>query len=149
MAFVNSLSSNIKTIHFLKKSLLLAHNYCTFSREWSEMEYERRAEDTLVALTEYLDTLPDRVDCESAFDVSYSMGVLTAHISPRIGTYVINKQTPNKQIWLSSPVSGPKRYDLSDKGRWVYKHDGVTLHELLEKEFRHIFKNDQISLQQS
>lgn len=21
-----------------------------------------------------------------------------------IGTYVINKQTPNKQIWLSSPV---------------------------------------------
>ena len=24
---------------------------------------------------------------------------------------MINKQTPNRQIWLSSPVSGPKRYD--------------------------------------
>lgn len=24
---------------------------------------------------------------------------------------MLNKQPPNKQIWLSSPVSGPKRYD--------------------------------------
>lgn len=28
-----------------------------------------------------------------------------------VGTYVLNKQPPNKQVWLSSPVSGPKRYD--------------------------------------
>lgn len=39
------------------------------------------------------------------------VGVLTAVISEAFGTYVINKQAPNKQIWLSSPVSGPKRYD--------------------------------------
>ena len=39
---------------------------------------------------------------------------MLAHISPNVGTYVINKQTPNKQIWLSSPISGPKRYDLSN-----------------------------------
>ena len=31
-------------------------------------------------------------------------------IVPAHGTFVINKQTPNKQIWLSSPFSGPKRY---------------------------------------
>lgn len=37
-------------------------------------------------------------------------GVLTIVFPPR-GTYVLNKQPPNKQIWLSSPVSGPKRYD--------------------------------------
>lgn len=36
------------------------------------------------------------------------MGVLTANTG-KAGTYVINKQTPNKQIWLSSPISGPKR----------------------------------------
>lgn len=30
---------------------------------------------------------------------------------PPHGTYVLNKQPANKQIWLSSPVSGPKRYD--------------------------------------
>uniref|UniRef100_A0A183BJ70 ferroxidase n=1 Tax=Globodera pallida TaxID=36090 RepID=A0A183BJ70_GLOPA len=87
---------------------------CTFTRQWSEVEYEKRSEETLVALSEYLDTLADRVECDSAYDVSYSMGVLTAHIGPSVGTYVINKQNPNKQIWLSSPISGPKRYDLSD-----------------------------------
>lgn len=62
------------------------------------------------------------------------------------GTYVINKQPPNKQIWLSSPRSGPKRYDWSVKGEgmhekegsgqgdWVYLRDGSTLAELLKEE---------------
>lgn len=60
-----------------------------------------------------------------------------------IGTYVINKQPPNKQIWLSSPISGPKRFDyviVSDSqhqkegtatGGWVYLRDGTTLNEIL------------------
>jgi len=37
-------------------------------------------------------------------------GVLTLSFPPS-GTYVLNKQPPNRQIWLSSPVSGPKRFD--------------------------------------
>ena len=59
---------------------------------------------------------------------------------PPAGTYVINKQPPNKQIWLSSPVSGPKRYDYvstaEDKGsgEWVYLRDGTTMSGLLEEE---------------
>lgn len=74
---------------------------------------------------------------------------------PPHGTYVINKQPPNKQIWLSSPVSGPKRYDwlgeqpkveesktgedggpLIDDvvGDWVYMRDGSLLSELLRGE---------------
>lgn len=56
------------------------------------------------------------------------------------GTYVINRQTPNKQIWLSSPKSGPKRYDFIN-GRWIYKHDGKTLHELLNSEIPAIVRN--------
>lgn len=57
---------------------------------------------------------------------------------------MINKQAPNKQIWLSSPTSGPKRFDFvyapndNQDGYWVYKHTGVTLHELLDKEFSDI-----------
>ncbi len=35
-------------------------------------------------------------------------GVLTVKVGGDHGTYVINKQTPNRQIWLSSPT----RYDL-------------------------------------
>lgn len=50
-----------------------------------------------------------------------------------LGTYVINRQTPNRQLWLSSPTSGPKRYDFVDDS-WIYKHDGVSLHQLLQDE---------------
>jgi frataxin len=64
----------------------------------------------------------------------------------KIGTYIINKQPPNKQIWLSSPISGPKRFDyvvLSEGqdqkegggvGEWVYLRDGTSLSESLRKE---------------
>jgi frataxin len=31
------------------------------------------------------------------------MGVLTIRLGDK-GTFVINKQAPNRQIWLSSPV---------------------------------------------
>lgn len=59
---------------------------------------------------------------------------------------MINKQPPNKQIWLSSPVSGPKRFDWvifgedqalkegTATGEWVYLRDGSTLSELFLKE---------------
>jgi len=53
------------------------------------------------------------------------------------GTYVINRQTPNQQIWLSSPTTGPKRYDFIDE-KWVYKHDNTTLHDLLDLEISKI-----------
>lgn len=54
-------------------------------------------------------------------------GVLTVRLGS-LGTYVINKQTPNRQIWASSPVSGPVRYDLRG-GRWVYHRDGHEMHD--------------------
>ncbi len=61
-------------------------------------------------------------------------------------TYVLNKQPPNRQIWLSSPISGPKRYDWvmlgesmhhkegTGVGEWVYLRDNSTLVDLLRKE---------------
>jgi frataxin len=34
---------------------------------------------------------------------------------------VINKQTPNEQLWWSSPISGPRRYEyVEERERWVY-----------------------------
>ena len=42
-------------------------------------------------------------------DVSQS-GVLNLTLPP-YGTYVLNKQPPNLQIWMSSPVSGPTRFE--------------------------------------
>ena len=71
---------------------------------------------------------------------------MTLNFGPDIGIYVINKQPPNKQIWLSSPKTGPKRYDyviLGDSqnekegtgaGEWMYLRDNSTIDELFLEE---------------
>ncbi|XP_070690230.1 frataxin, mitochondrial isoform X2 [Pempheris klunzingeri] len=106
--------------------------------EVSEATFEKLADVTLDALADYFEDLTDAAFTGADYDVVFSSGVLTVKVGGDHGTYVINKQTPNKQIWLSSPVSGPKRYDWTGE-RWVYTHDGVSLHQLLSKEFAVIF----------
>lgn len=60
---------------------------------------------------------------------------MTVTFGPPYGTYVINRQSPNRQIWLSSPTSGPKRYDYVTEGNyWIYRHDNKSLHQLLQEE---------------
>lgn len=104
-----------------------------------EATYERLAEETLDSLAEFFEDLADQPYTFEDYDVSFGSGVLTIKLGGDLGTYVINKQTPNKQIWLSSPSSGPKRYDWTGKN-WVYSHDGVSLHELLATEMTKALK---------
>ncbi|CAM1503987.1 Fc.00g015780.m01.CDS01 [Cosmosporella sp. VM-42] len=110
--------------------------------ELSDNEYHELAD-------EYLDNVlakfEDIADAREDVDVEFSAGVLTISY-PDKGTYVVNKQPPNKQIWLSSPISGPKRYDWciigdgqGDKegtasGRWIYTRDGSSLSEIFANE---------------
>uniref|UniRef100_A0ABI0NYP4 Frataxin, mitochondrial n=1 Tax=Bos taurus TaxID=9913 RepID=A0ABI0NYP4_BOVIN len=101
--------------------------------------YERLAEETLDSLAEFFEDLADKPYTFEDYDVSFGSGVLTVKLGGDLGTYVINKQTPNKQIWLSSPSSGPKRYDWTGRN-WVYSHDGVSLHELLATELTQALK---------
>jgi frataxin len=75
---------------------------------------------------------------------SVQAGVL--EVKAKEHSYVLNKQPPNRQIWLSSPISGPKRFDWvmaqegmnfkegSGQGDWVYLRDGSSLTEILRKE---------------
>ncbi|XP_072290050.1 frataxin, mitochondrial [Eucyclogobius newberryi] len=108
-------------------------------RALSEAQYEALSEDTLDALAEYLEDLMDQPFTGPDCDVCFSNGVLTMKLGAQHGTYVINKQTPNRQIWLSSPSSGPKRYDWTGQ-RWTYAHDGRSLHQLLSSELSSIFR---------
>lgn len=68
------------------------------------------------ALSELQDLL-SKVEEESLLlkgediDISSSNGVLKLELGS-IGVWVINKQTPNRQIWWSSPFSGPRRYEF-------------------------------------
>ncbi|XP_026167661.1 frataxin, mitochondrial isoform X2 [Mastacembelus armatus] len=128
-----------KNIH-LTSTKLEKRNPAQIS-ELSEAAYEKLADETLDALADYFENLTDEAFTGADYDVILSSGVLTLKVGGDHGTYVINKQTPNRQIWLSSPTSGPKRYDWTGK-RWVYTHDDISLHQLLSKEFSIIFSKN-------
>ncbi len=68
-----------------------------------ERAFEALAGDTLVRLAERLE------DGAADLDVELQAGILTFEL-PDGRQYVVNKHAPNRQIWLSSPVSGAKHF---------------------------------------
>ncbi|KAJ7139895.1 hypothetical protein C8R44DRAFT_828268 [Mycena epipterygia] len=101
--------------------------------ELSTERYSLYSDSTMDNLLNALENLVDSVG-NPAYEVEYHSGVLTLQLGDK-GTYVINKQPPNKQIWLSSPFSGPKRYDYHEgNNAWVYSRDGQSLLDLLNQE---------------
>ncbi|KAF2272906.1 Frataxin [Westerdykella ornata] len=114
----------------------------TVPTDISSAEYNQRADEFLDALLAKIEQMQET---RPEIDVEYSAGVMEISLQGT-GTYVLNKQPPNKQIWLSSPVSGPKRYDWvvvgeglhqkqdAGKGEWIYLRDGTSLTEIIRKE---------------
>jgi frataxin len=62
-----------------------------------------------------LEQLFDRLDATLGddLDVDYEAGILTLKF-PDGRTYLLNKHAPNREIWLSSPISGA----------WHFAHAG-------------------------
>lgn len=84
--------------------------------------YKRLADRTLEHLQEQLELFVDEHAGEGS-DVEFSGDVLSLTLASK-GTIVLNKQSPNKQIWSSSPLSGPLRYDLADDhSDWICTRD--------------------------
>ncbi|KAF9776334.1 hypothetical protein IL306_005509 [Fusarium sp. DS 682] len=110
--------------------------------EITEQEYHELADEYLDNVVSKFEELQDQ---REDVDVDFSAGVLSISW-PDKGTYIINKQPPNKQIWLSSPISGPKRYDWcligegqNEKegtavGDWIYVRDGSSLNQVFSEE---------------
>ncbi|KAJ9649432.1 Mitochondrial matrix iron chaperone [Coniosporium apollinis] len=111
----------------------------------TDISYEEFNEYADQFFEELQGRLEDMQEAENGLEVEYAAGVMTIEI-PTKGTYVLNKQPPNKQIWLSSPISGPKRFDwvvfgesMDQKegggtGDWIYLRDGSSLTQILRKE---------------
>eukprot|EP00262_Sarcandra_glabra_P016368 TRINITY_DN5311_c0_g1_i1.p1 TRINITY_DN5311_c0_g1~~TRINITY_DN5311_c0_g1_i1.p1 ORF type:complete len:100 (+),score=10.29 TRINITY_DN5311_c0_g1_i1:422-721(+) len=88
-------------------------------------------------LQEKLEEYCDCIEIDG-LDIDYSSDVLTLKLGS-LGTYVLNKQTPNRQIWLSSPVSGPSRFDWDRESRgWIYRRTKANLLQLLESELEQL-----------
>ncbi|KJE91286.1 hypothetical protein CAOG_02445 [Capsaspora owczarzaki ATCC 30864] len=100
-------------------------------------EYHRLADSTLhdvrASLEETIDNAGDEV---LDYDIIEQSGVMTMAFGSK-GTYVLNKQAPNQQMWLSSPASGPHRFDWSSTQQaWIStQNPKLNLLELLETEF--------------
>ncbi|KAK3932514.1 Frataxin-like protein, mitochondrial [Frankliniella fusca] len=133
------LEESTKTLH---RTLYVHVRNCSETPSFpNNSTFEEVCAETLDSLTDYFEELVESTDHLAGADVNYSDGVLTIQFGEPYGTYVINRQSPNEQIWLSSPTSGPKRYDYI-QGAWIYRHDGISLHTLLSKEISKIVKRE-------
>ncbi|KAH7399098.1 arabinogalactan endo-1,4-beta-galactosidase [Phaeosphaeria sp. MPI-PUGE-AT-0046c] len=117
------------------------HDQPSAPAELSTEEFHERADAYLNELVEKLEQAQEK---DPQIEVEYAAGVLEVKVKDN--SYVLNKQPPNRQIWLSSPLSGPKRFDWvvaqeglnakegSGQGDWVYLRDGSSLTDIVKKE---------------
>jgi CyaY protein len=92
----------------------------------SDNQFSNFADKTLQTIS---DTI-EKQDLDTNYDVDLHDGIL--NISTRFGVYVINRHVAAKEIWLSSPVSGPYHFSFQDN-KWLSK-SGVDLYEVISKE---------------
>nr|XP_043607992.1 frataxin, mitochondrial [Erigeron canadensis] len=108
-----------------------------YSALLQEEEFHKLADATIQDLLEKIEEYGDSVDIDG-FDIDYGNQVLTMKLG-NFGTYVLNKQTPNRQIWMSSPVSGPSRFDWDRTAEaWIYRRTKSKLLEILENEIQQL-----------
>mmetsp|Transcript_23427 Transcript_23427/g.39958 ORF Transcript_23427/g.39958 Transcript_23427/m.39958 type:complete len:244 (-) Transcript_23427:148-879(-) len=114
-------------------------------------QYHNVADDTLHTIQDAVEDLiednfdndTNNSDDDTLPEVNYASGVLTMSLPPH-GTWVINKQTPNQQLWWSSPISGPRRYEyVEERERWVYTR---VIEEGDGKECAEVAENDDDTL---
>lgn len=86
-----------------------------------------------------LDFISDRLESYSA-DISENSGSLSIFLDG-IGEYLFNKQPASLQLWGSSPLSGPCRFDLVED-RWIHNRRKIDLEEYLEEEIQRMRKKE-------
>lgn len=91
--------------------------------------------DFAIEVTNILNKIVEIIEAEdkdNLIDVDLSDSILT--IINEHGTYIINKQSAVKEIWLSSPVSGPFHFSYQ-AGVWQSRN-GIILDKLLSDELQ-------------
>lgn len=106
------------------------------SSKISTIDYHKKSDIYIDNLLEYLEEIGD---FKEDFDVIYSSGVLTLKIKEN--TFVINKQPPNQQIWLSSPITGPKRFYYEKViNQWIDTKNQKNIKSILDEELTMLLK---------
>lgn len=93
-----------------------------------DSRFESLAEATLARLQAQIEAALDDVDVE------LRGGILTLELEDG-RQYVINKHAPNRQIWMSSPLSGAAHFAFdASAGEWRSTRGDAQLHQLLAAE---------------
>ncbi len=90
-------------------------------------EFRKISEITIAYIADKI----EEQDQDSSIDLDLQGDIL--NIDTADGTYVINKQSAAKEIWLSSPVSGPYHF-FYDQEKWRNRA-GLELMNILTNEF--------------
>lgn len=98
-------------------------------------DYHKISDSAFETMLDELDSFFEENKIMEA-EIDEEAGVMEINCSE--GTYIINKQPPTKQIWLSSPISGPKRFDLH-QGQWICLRDNIKLSQLLQDEMNQMY----------
>lgn len=119
-------SSSTRSSSWTQQQHQAQKSYMKSSRSFfhTESDYHTAADSTLESIQDTLDYYfednPSLTTSTPQPDISYSSGVLTISLLPH-GTWVLNKQTPNQQIWWSSPITGPRRYEFDEgEKKWIW-----------------------------
>ena len=83
--------------------------------------YHKVADETMQLLLTQLEKFAD-LNPKLDMDVECAAGVLELDIDHGKSRFVLNKQAPNLQLWLSSPIRGPLRYDFDTKDAVWYNN---------------------------
>lgn len=104
-----------------------------------ESFYHQIADIELAKLLEFAEMLEENSDIEADLD----SGVLTITLPTR-RQFVINKHTPSRQIWVSSPVSGAGYFEYTE-GKWLPKRrntdSGKDLNSFIKDELTGLLAN--------
>lgn len=128
---------------FYAESFTLGNQIPAEVANLSPQVYHEKADTFLESLSDQLEDLSQKYP-ESIPDVELTQGVMQLELNG-IGSYVINKQPPNKQIWLASPISGPNRFDFY-KNEWISLRDGSKLLDLLNNEVNQAVTQENVVL---
>merc|ERR1712032_676355 len=82
------------------------------------------------------DLLDDYPTVFSQSEVTYDSNVLSIILPPH-GTWIINKQSANEQVWWSSPLSGPRRFEWKNR-RWIYSRYSCNFDNDIDEKDRYL-----------
>eukprot|EP01129_Flabellula_baltica_P011968 TRINITY_DN5335_c0_g1_i1.p1 TRINITY_DN5335_c0_g1~~TRINITY_DN5335_c0_g1_i1.p1 ORF type:complete len:181 (-),score=30.44 TRINITY_DN5335_c0_g1_i1:4-546(-) len=109
--------------------------------ENDQVTYHSVADQDIMDWNDKIDLLLEESG-EEIYNLNEHDGIMEFSVGSS-GVFVINKQPHNRQIWYSSPISGPSRYnyDLNRK-KWRCTRSGEYLDEVMSKELSSLLKTE-------